>query len=387
MSAHARLSASAAHRWLACPGSVNLSLGGGSSSIYAAEGTFAHDIAAECLKNNVPASDFLCKKGKVDGFDVECGLEMVDAIQVYLDAIDDDRHPSDQVWIEASVTDALRAIHPDLGGTADFIRYRPKEKSLRVVDFKYGSGTYVEADSNPQLKVYALGAIMSVPHPVVDVEVVVVQPRFEGAKPVRVYKFKAHEIIDFCADVTDAAEESRKDGAKLVAGDHCKFCPAARTCPELEKKQHALLATEFTVLGAYEPARLADALASVALVKERIKAIEEFAYAEASAGKEIPGWKLVDKRPVRKWKSEGDVIEWAQSQAIDPWAPREILSPAQLEKKIAADAPRGKKKEAGKVLEPFVEKVSSGVALVPVSDERPPAKMVTATDFAVLPGP
>ena len=78
------------------------------------------------------------------------------------------------------------------------------------------------------------------------------------------------------------------------------------------------------------------------------------------------------------------MIEWAQAQALDPYAPRELLSPAQMEKKISADAPRGKKKEAGKVLEPFVEKVSSGTALVPVADDRPPAKLVTAQDFEAL---
>ena len=134
----------------------------------------------------------------------------------------------------------------------------------------------------------------------------------------------------------------------------------------------------------YDPAKLSELLASIPLVKERIKAIEEMAYAEAQLGKEIPGFKLVDKRPARKWKNEGDVIQWAQANAVEPWAPRELLSVAQLEKKLGESAPKGKKKEAGKVLEPFVEKISSGTVLVPVSDDRPPAKRIEATDFAAL---
>jgi heme-degrading monooxygenase HmoA len=134
----------------------------------------------------------------------------------------------------------------------------------------------------------------------------------------------------------------------------------------------------------YSPAKLAAALTSIPLVKERIKAIEEFAYAEATAGRDIPGFKLVDKRATRRWKSEADVIEWAEKQGSEPYAKREILSPAQLEKEIAKTAPKGKKKEAGAAIEPFTEKISSGTALVPVTDERPSAKRITVEDFNVV---
>ena len=156
------------------------------------------------------------------------------------------------------------------------------------------------------------------------------------------------------------------------------------SCPELEKHQHALTLVEFGPLVDYS--KLATALVAIPLVKERIKALEEFAYAEAMKGADIPGFKLVDKRANRRWKSEADIIEYAQKIAVDPYAPREVLSPAQLEKKIAETAPKGKKKEAGKVLEPFVEKVSSGLALVPASDDRKPASRIAlASDFNAAP--
>jgi hypothetical protein len=133
--------------------------------------------------------------------------------------------------------------------------------------------------------------------------------------------------------------------------------------------------------------QIVTALGSVALVKERIKAIESYAYKLACQGVEIPGWKLVEKEARRKWKSEGDVIEWAQANAIDPYEPREVLSPAQLEEKIKATAPRGKKKEAIRVIEPFWHKQSSGTTLVPATDDRPAVKRVGENDFAVVDGP
>lgn len=386
MSGHARCSASAAHRWLRCAGSVGES---GAPSAYAAAGTFAHEIAAKCLTDeSVSPGDFLCQRRKIDGFDVECDLEMVAAVQTYLDEIDEDRKDGDEEWVEMPLLKALQRIDPDLGGTSDRVRYRPSTKQLSVWDFKYGSGQYVEVEDNDQAKLYALGALLVVLEDgalVEEIEVVICQPRFEGAAPTRRWTFKLADVLDFVADVKEACARTRLPQPPLVAGDHCvPFCPKRRTCPELEKRQHALIAAEFGPLVQYDVAKLGETLASIPLVKERIKAIEEFAYAEANRGVEIPGFKLVDKIARRQWKSEGEAVLFAQERGIDPYE-KSVLSPNQIEKKIAEALPKGKKKEAAKAIEHLVEKVSSGTALVPVSDERPPAKLVTAQDFPALP--
>jgi hypothetical protein len=382
--AHARLSASAAHRWMSCPASIKLGAGRNTASEAAARGTMAHEIGAACLNDpTISPSDWLGKRQNVDGFDVECDQEMIDAVQLYVDAVKDDLLIGDMMWVEMPLLEALQEIDPDFGGTADFVRYRPSTKVLRVTDAKFG-GTFVNADDNPQLKVYAIGAMLQVGLPVDTVEVCIVQPGYEGAVPVRVWTFKAFDIMDFVADLKEAAAKTRLPEPPIAAGDWCKFCPARRDCPELERHQQNVVRAEFGNVVDY--AQLASALASVPMLKERIKAIEEFAYAEAVAGRfgEAHGYKLVDKRPSRKWKSSGDVAEWAQGLGIDPYAPREVLSPAQLEAKLKATAPRGKKAEAAAVLEPFIEKVSSGTTLVPVSDERPPAKGITKDDFEVV---
>ncbi len=385
---HARNSASSAHRWMKCSGSVGEN---GDASLPAAAGTFAHDIAAQCLKDSsLSPSDFFLKKATIDGFDVECDMEMVEGVRAYLDACDDDLQEGDIVWVEMPLLDVLQTIDPDLGGTSDYVRYRPATRNLLSRDFKYGAGVYVEVVDNLQLKLYALGALLKVLRDhgyIVDtVTSSIVQPRYEGAAPVREETFKAVDLLDFAADVQEACERTRLPNPPLVAGEHCKFCPKARTCPELNKRQTAVMATKFTALEAVPLQELEQAALDIPLVKERIKAIESHLYKLALAGAQLKLHKLVDKEGRRKWKNDGDVIMWAQGANIDPYAPREVMSPAQLEDKLKAAAPKGKKKAAIAVLEPLYEKVSSGTVLVPITDERQPTKArVTAADFAALP--
>lgn len=380
---HARCSASSAKRWMTCPGSLQGPPAENKSSVHSATGTFAHDIAAKCLDENAQPSDFLLFRGKVDGFDVECDQEMVDAIDLYVDNILGDLQDGDMRWTEMSLLEPLCGIDADLGGTADFVRYRPSTQSLRVVDFKYGAGVYVEAEDNTQAKVYALGALLKVSQPIKEIEVVIIQPRYEGAAPVRSWVFPTSEVLDFVADLQDAAAASREPNAPLVAGDHCKFCPRARECPELEKKHHALVAAQFDVALPTDMKLVADLLASIPLVKERIKAIEEYAYSQAMRGIEVPGWKLVDKQARRQWKSPDVVVLWAKEQGINPYKEAPLKSPAEIETMPKEKAPRGKKKEAGAVLEPLVEKISSGTTLAPISDNRPPVRLIDASAFDV----
>lgn len=392
MTAHAKLSASSAHRWMRCAGSVRLSKGLPSPATRnAAEGTVAHKVAASALDGTQPAQRWLGKRViEDDKFEIEVTQEMVDFVQSYVDDIVDDRLPEDSWFVEVDLTPALSKLHPSLGGTADYANYRPSTKALRVRDLKYGAGVLIDVKENKQAMIYALGALLTLKLPCETVQVTIDQPRAEHPDGrSRSYAFASYRLLEFASELVDAAKATESPDALLVADadKQCRWCPAKPTCPELEKSQHALMAQDFADVPAITPERLSIALGLIPEVKARIKAIEEEAYRQANQGLLRPehGWKLVEKRPTRQWRDETEVVAWAVSQAVDPYE-QSVLSPAQLEKRIADAAPKGEKKMAKTMLDPFVVKVSSGTALVSVDDKRPEVKRLESKDFAEVDG-
>ena len=157
MAAHARLSPSGAHRWIACPGSLALEAEyPDDSSSYAAEGTLAHDIAGQCLEENLDPEDFLYKRFEVDGFVFSVDEAMVKHVADYMRLV--------RGYAEGGVLLIERKVNfsPVVGvedsfGTADAIIV--KGDTMTVVDLKYGMGVEVSAEKNPQLMLYALGAL------------------------------------------------------------------------------------------------------------------------------------------------------------------------------------------------------------------------------------
>jgi hypothetical protein len=385
-SSHAELSASSAERWMTCPGSVALSAGlPNVSSAFAAQGSAGHYIGAECLKDGGSPRRWLGKVALVEGHEVELDEELIEAVQEYLDDCEEDTQEGDVVFIEQSFTPALKKLHPKFGGSGDRVRWRPSTRQMRVTDLKLGAGVPVDVDENKQLKKYSLGALLSNPQfNAEEIELRVVQPRCDHeAGRCRSYKFPAFDLIDFSADLVEAAHRTEEFGADLVPSKKaCKFCPAAAAnkCPAIEQHTHALVAADFSPVSIekYSKDQIAEFLRMAPLVEARISQVREFAYNRACAGEQFPGWKVVEKRATRKWTDEDTAA--AQFGTI-PGAMKEpvLRSPAQLEKII------GKKKFAMIVdALDLVSKESSGLTLAPEDDPRPPAQVAQLTDFGVV---
>lgn len=391
--AHAKLSPSASHRWMECPGSIRMSDGiASTSSAFADEGTAAHELCAHCMTNGYNADRFaghfvdieaktpgaMFLAGKPDKDRVfEVDDEMVDGVQEYLDYLRRLYAPGDEIDIEFRFD--LQHVAPGMFGTGDCVIYKMKTGDLIVVDFKYGRGVPVEPENNPQLLAYGLGAMARHGNrPLSNITLSVVQPRCRHSKgSVREWTTGALDLMDFEADLRAAAAATEKPDAPLKAGDWCRFCPAAAVCPALSSKAAEIAGLEFASEGVAPNTmsldELSEALEKVDVVETWAKRVRAYAHDQAIAGHTVPGWKLVEKRATRKWIDEGEVettLKIKYDLSEDEIYEREMKSPAELEKLMP-----GKNKEArAKVLAPFVTKQSSGVVLVPVTDKRPPIK-------------
>lgn len=398
---HSHLGASIAKRWIECPGSVAACAGRENvQTPYAAEGTAAHALAEQCLRKKHHPERYLGQwidlKG---GFYAEeaqvpegvrrvsvwpVDEDMVEAVELYVDFAEKHTESGDEVEFEQRID--LSQFHPDLFGTADLVIYKPKAKKLIVADYKHGRGVAVEAKENVQGLYYAAGAAFKMQNRgISSIDVVIVQPRCAHKDgPIRTWTTTAMDMLDFVADLVEHAKATEKPNAPLRAGDWCKFCPAAATCPALAEAALKAAQADFAPGGdvvlsrpdSYDPAALATALANVHLIESWCHSVKKFAHDEALAGRTPPGWKLVNTRATRRWRDEAavlsalDVRGYEQTQYMtEP----ELKSVAQLEKAI------GKKGFAA--FTALVELKSSGVVLAPESDKRPAVRPDAAEEF------
>lgn len=276
--------------------------------------------------------------------------------------------------------DAISLPGTTLYGTADFVAYDPSRKQLVVVDLKYGRGVLVPVADNPQVKYYALGALLHAQNLKVEsVRVCIVQPRLpdENGDTIREQVYSIEDLIAFGVEVTQAAARTLDPAAPLVPGPkQCRWCPAAPICPALRDAAASEAAVEFAkaeLVG--EPrapvpvSELTEALEKIPLIEHWIAATRRMAYAVLQTGGEVPGWKLVQKRAVRRVKDEAAVAEWAAARGFhdDEVYDRKLRSVAQLERLIGEDLPAT-----------FITRESSGVALASEHDPRPAVQVAEA---------
>lgn len=401
--AHAVLGASSSHRWFNCPGSIRASEGmPNTSSVFAREGTAAHALAEHCLSHGFDTGRFLdwgiADDGKLierpnDTSDlVMVDEEMVEAVQVYLDTVRADYKPGDVLVVEQRFD--LSSWYPGCFGTNDAGLYRPSTGLLRVYDLKYGRGVPVEVERNSQLLYYGLGAAMAETGRLINtVELVVVQPRAPHRDgPVRRWETTGMELLDWAVELVEAAKRTTRPDAPLNPGEWCKFCPAAPTCPALRQKALDVAKAEFTEGGALtlpdvNTLPLSEVLHQVGMIEDWCRRVRDFAHHEAEAGRTPEGWKLVGKRPSRKFRDETTAIETLRlvHEVEDEhlYDPPKFKSPAKIEATLRQHyGLKGKK--ATEAIADLVTSVSSGTVLAPIDDPRPPATPEAATEFSAV---
>lgn len=361
MSGHSAIGPSSAERWIACPGSVALSAKCAKppTNKYAAEGTVAHGLAEELVSGKLDDFTLMSKVGAVvecDGHEITIDDEMIEGVLLYRDTIAADYDALKAQGKPAAIQRLaekrvhIRSISEDLWGTADYILFQ-KGNRLKVYDFKYGKNV-VEAEENEQMGLYVLGAIEEFAGEAFDeIEQIIVQPRVRHADGVvRRWVVPKDWLVQFRAKAHAAVDETKSPNARLVAGDHCRWCPAqSGGCPAIFAEAQAQTRADFSVEGPTETEikagelkglpdaklmtveELGRALGWQDAVESFFSAVKDRVREMLENGQAVPGWKLVEGRSNRKWRDEAAVVERYGVQLGERLFEKKILSPAKLE--------------------------------------------------------
>lgn len=387
MSAHHPLGASGASRWLACPGSVRLSQGiPDPGSSYADEGTRAHLLAELCLFNGIDTAAVTNVEAAKLGIAPEDLEEMREYVQTYLDycaSLGVGPAPA-QTFVEKRVD--LSPWIPGCFGTDDFGLLDEWSATLHVVDLKYGAGVRVHAPGNPQPRMYALGLLGELEHlySIESVQMHIVQPRLDHVSvetlPVATLHAWARDVL------VPGAQAALHPEAPLNPGEHqCRFCRAAAVCPARAAANQDLARRDFD--GELLPPQalsleeIAALLPGLDELRRWASDVQDYALAQAEAGRELPGYKLVEGRSNRAWAGD-ETATLAALQALGlaeyQITSRKLVGIPAIEKAL------GGPKVAAALIEPLITKPVGKPALVPAADPRPALSSASSArcDFA-----
>jgi hypothetical protein len=357
---HSSQSASGAYRWMACPPSAQLEQQfPNETSIYADEGTAAHDLAEHKLKKALK----LQSKKPNSKYHSEEMDEMTDTYVEYcLGLIEKEKEGCKDVQVLIEQKLDFSDYVPNGFGTGDLVVVG--NETLHVVDLKYGKGVMVSAERNPQMMLYALGAlsIFEMLYEIKKVSMTIAQPRLDNFST---YEMTVDELLTWAREELrpKALLASRGEG-EFCPGEHCRFCRARNQCRARTQKNLELLKHDFK-----EPALLTDDEISeiIGVADELSKwAADIYTYATALAineGKQWAGFKLVEGRSRRKYSDEEVVAQKAKAAGYVDVFKQSLISITEMEKLMG-------KKVFKEVLGDLIERPPGKLSLVPETDKR-----------------
>ena len=370
---HALLSASGAHRWLNCTPSARLESDEPESSSSAAEqGTAAHALAEWKLRRAFhQAPTFKPVSAWIDDEMETLTDDYVAYVQEHI-SLAEQTCGDPQVLIEQRLD--FSHIVPGGFGTGDCVIIA--EPTLQIIDLKYGQGVLVEAANNPQLMLYALGALHTFGslYDIETVAVTIYQPRRAN---VDTWEISVAELQHWAeTEVKPKAELASAGGGEFCPGSWCQFCKIAPTCRARAEANLALARLEFAPPAELTDAEIADVLARIPQLKTWAANVEAYALSKAvNQGVVFEGFKVVAGRSVRKYTSETDVAAAAEAAGYKDIYDRKLITLTAMEKLMG-------KPTFNEILGDLVTKPAGKPTLVPASDKRPALDLVSAaTDF------
>ena len=404
---HALLSASSSKQWLNCPPSARLQEQfPNESSVYAAEGTFAHEVCEykvrKYLKERV-------KRPQSEEYYTEEIDQITDVYAEFVISIIEEMKRSGcepLVMVEERVD--YTHIAPSGFGTADMLIVGKDENGngvLHIADFKTGQGVFVDADHNSQMMLYALGGLAAYGY-IYDIEIVrmsIIQPRLDNISS---FECTRKELEDWGESIRETAKLAYEGKGEQKPGDWCRFCRAKPVCKACKDEALSLCREEFLDIdegalseemdasskvdmsepvfkkpGLVPISELAQLLPTLNRISSWIESVFAFISSEAiNHGVPIPGYKVVEGRSKRVFTDTKGVVDTAVANGYTDLYKKQLITLTEFEKMM------GKKKFA-ELLAKYVTKPPAKLSLVPESDPREAVDFSNAPEqeFAAIP--
>src|SRR5690606_2558332 len=345
MRKHAILSASGAHRWLNCPLSARLEEHfPDEPSTYAEEVTKAHKLAEGILLDKIdePAPD-----------------EMFEHVSRYVEVVLEKLTPGADLYVEQRLD--FSPWVPEGFGTGDAVIV--SDDVLEIIDLKYGKGVQVDAEGNPQLRLYALGAYnqFGMIYNFDRVRMTIVQPRLDH---VSTEKLSLKELLQWGEEIKPIAQKAFKGEGEFNPGPHCRFCRARRSCRARAEANLQMARFEFRKPELLSVEEVAEILAQAEELAAWAKDVKDFALSQAYLhGVKIPGFKVVEGRSTRKITDDAELAKRLEAEGYDPYK-KVMKTLTELEKTVG-------KKRFAELADGLIVKPPGKPTLVEETDKRP----------------
>lgn len=366
MPKHAYLSASASHRWLACPPSAKLCANiPDQVSEYAQQGTDCHELCAYLVEKAL-GRDVPDPTESLTYYDAEmqnCAEEYRNYVLEQIEAAKEFcKDP--QVMIEQRL-DFSRWVENGFG-TGDCVIVA--DEVLQIIDYKHGLGVLVSAGDdehggNSQMMCYALGAleVFGDIYDINQIKMTIFQPRREN---ISTYTISRDNLLKWADEVLAPTAQLAYTGeGEFKAGDHCQFCKVKATCRKRAEYNLELAKYDFEMPATLDDTEIATILEKVDEMISWGNDIKEYALKQAQSGVLFEGWKVVEGRSNRKYTDEEAVAFKVKDAGFDPYE-KKLLG-------ITAMSTLLGKKKFEELLGELIYKPPGKPALVPESDKRP----------------
>lgn len=338
-------------------------------SSYASEGTAAHSLAeikaSLAFGLSTPqaarAVRAVWEKEWARGLEAWDLAEMERHTDAYVELLREKmaEHPMSQLLLEQRMDTGI----PTCWGTSDAVIVSTEH--IEIVDFKYGAGVWVDAWGNPQLRLYALGALDTFGYILGDtqeIRITVHQPRLDHTST---EVLTPAELLKWRESIIPIAKEALSDNARFGPSDEaCRWCPASGRCKaQLEDVFKESFEGDPETL---TPEEVSATLAKLPSIRLWLKAFEETALTMAySENVDIPGWKVVmsgGRRGITDTKGAEEALK-AAGYDEDQFSQKKLAGIGELEKLLG-------KKGFDTILDGYVNKSEGKPSLVDLEDNR-----------------